>query len=78
MPEVYHSSRPVGQGAVLEELGVGLRLRDVQKPVQAAAIQVGQIQELDAEFTMIGPADGGGVDGNRRTQIGGPNEEPYT
>ena len=50
----------------------------MQKTLQAAAIQVGQIQELDAEFTMIGPADGGRVDGNRRTQVGGPNEEPYT
>ena len=51
---------------------------DVQKTLQTAAIQIGQIQELDAEFTMIGPADGGGVDGNRRPKIGGPNEEPYT
>ena len=65
MPEVYHSSGPVRQEGVVVMSGVGLRLRDVQKTVQAAAIQIGQIQELDAEFAVIRPADCGRVDSDR-------------
>ena len=44
---------------------------EIKEAAEAAAVQLGETHEFDAEFSMTGPSDFSGRDSNRRTQVGG-------
>lgn len=46
----------------------------LQQTVQSILIEFGQTEKLDTELAVFTPSDGGGFDRNRRTQVGGANE----
>jgi len=47
----------------------------VEQTVEAASVQFGQAEKLDSKLAMSGPPDGGGLDGDRRTEVGGADQE---